>query len=207
MINKFLGITTALVARLRQVVTGSLRLRRLIALAPAIVTASIVGGFVFELESEKDNWGTRTWVYVATQDLASGTPITKGVVKRVEAPLHLVPPDAITTQPSSTLVRSIENGTILLQKHVGNNDTLATVPTGWVVAGVKGVDPVIDLRQGDSVVLMAGGQTVCDRGMVTSHETDSLSGDLSVAVAVPIECAVQMSGVTGSISLAVHGER
>ena len=68
MINKFLGITTALVARLRQVVTGSLRLRRLIALAPAIVTASIVGGFVFELESEKDNWGVhgcmsphRTW--------------------------------------------------------------------------------------------------------------------------------------------------
>jgi hypothetical protein len=176
-------------------------------LVPAIVTALTVGGFVFDLESERDNWGTRTWVYVATQDLASGTPITKGVVKRVEAPLHLVPPDAITTQPSSTLVRSIENGTILLQKHVGNNDTLATVPTGWVVAGVKGVDPVIDLHQGDSVVLMADGQTVCERGMVTSHQTDSLSGDLSVAVAVPIECAVQMSGVTGGISLAVHGER
>ena len=207
MINKFLGITTALVARLRQVVTGSLRLRRLIALAPAIVTASIVGGFVFELESEKDNWGTRTWVYVSTQDLASGTQITEGLIKRLEAPLHLVPTGAITTQPSSPLVRSVEHGTILLQRHFSNSDTMSRVPTGWVVAGVKGVDPVIDVRQGDSVVLMAGGQTVCDRGMVTSHETDSLSGDLSVAVAVPIECAVQMSGVTGSISLAVHGER
>ncbi|NBO53311.1 MAG: hypothetical protein EBU84_01695 [Actinobacteria bacterium] len=207
MINKFLGIATTLVARLRQVVTRSLRLRRLFALVPAIVTAFTVGGFVFDLESEKDNWGTRTWVYVATQDLTSGTPITKGVVKRVEAPLHLVPPDAITTQPSSTLVRSVERGTILLQEHVVNNDTLATVPTGWVVAGVKGVDPVIDLHQGDSVVLMADGQTVCERGMVTSHEADSLSGDLSVAVAVPIECALQMSGVANGINLAVHGER
>ena len=207
MINKFLGITTTLVARIRNAITGSLRWRRLFALLPAIVTASIVGGFVFELEREKDNWGTRTWVYVATQDLMPDTQITDGSIQRVEAPSHLVPPDAITAQPKSALVRSVEHGTILAQHHFSNSGTLADVPTGWVVAGVKGVDPVIDLHQGDSVVLMADGQRVCDRGIVTSHEVDSLSGDLSVAVAVPIECAVQMSGVTSGISLAVFGER
>lgn len=207
MINKFLVTTTALVYRLRQSMTRSLRSHRLIAFVPAIVVASIVAGYVFDLERAKDTWGTRKWVYVATQDLAPGTQVTERSAKRVEAPLHLIPPDAITAQPRSALVRSVAHGTILVQDHFGNSDTTASAPSGWVVAGVKGVDQVIDLHRGDSVVLMAGGQTVCDRGMVTSHETDSLSGDLSVAVAVPIECAVQMSGVTDDISLAVHGER
>lgn len=207
MINKFLATTASAVYRLRQTMTRSLRSRRLIAFIPAIIATSTVASYIFDLEREKDTWGTREWVYVATRDLTPSAQVEKESIKRIEAPLHLIPPDAITTQPTSALVRSVAHGTILLKEHFSNSKTSANVPFGWVIAGVSGVDRVIDLHQGDSIMLMADGQTVCARGWVSSYRTDSLSGDLSVAVAVPIECAVQMSGVTSVITLAVHSER
>ncbi|MDO8361499.1 MAG: hypothetical protein Q7V88_01260 [Actinomycetota bacterium] len=155
--------------------------------------------------AERDAWGSTRPVWVATEAAVPGGPLR---AERREYPAAMVPVAAVTLAADTgawpadaSAARSVSPGEVLTAADLAAADGLA--PPGWVVFGVPAAGQPT-LVAGDEVAVFGSGQRWCDGVVVAVGSGPGGNGTDRFDVAVPSECARDLSAqlALGAVTLA-----
>lgn len=146
----------------------------------------------------RDAWGVTRTVWVASAKVAVGEPLRASAQ---EYPVAVVPAGALTSLPSDAVaVRSIGAGEVLVADDLAGE---SLTPAGWVVFAVP-ADSAPALALLDRVAVFGSGQRWCDGVVVAVRTIDIATVAVAAEVAVPSECAADVSAqlALGAVTLA-----
>ena len=146
----------------------------------AVAVWSSVARAQAQVTRERDSWGTTRRVWVVNGPIAAGDRL-QATAKNY--PIAMVPPSAMSSLPAGAVAaRTLAAGEVVVTADIADH---GTVPADWVVFAIP-ADGTPTLIAGDAVTVLGSGQVWCDG-------TAAKVSELTVEVAVPIECAAAMS--------------
>jgi len=152
-----------------------------------------VAGAQARLDHERDSWGATRTVWVVSESVAVGEVVRATIS---EFPTAMVPPSALSSLPANAVAaRTIAAGEMLVAADVAVD---GIAPADWIVFAVS-AQGAPSLTIGDDVTVFGSGQAWCD-GVAT------MVGEITIELAVPIDCAASVSAqlALGSVTLARH---
>lgn len=159
--------------------------------ALASVVAIGVHDAMTDLRRERDAWGERRTVYVATSEIAPGEDIAGAVAAR-DVPLMVVPDGALrAVEAGDTARQRIGTGEIVVDVDIGSvPGPLAVLPDDWLAVTVDGaVDG--SFAPGTAAVVLAAGDVVAPDAVIVEVLDDGL------VIGVPVEVAADVANMVG----------
>ena len=172
----------------------------LAAVAAASVVALAVHDAMAAVRQERDAWGRRTTVLVATNPISPGDAVDALVIRR-DVPLALAPPGALTSvEPLDTARQHVGVGEILVDVDIGRvPGPLGVLPDEWLAVTIDGPANDSFVAGGAAVVLAAGAVVAPDAVVVQVLAEGVVVGvppDVAAAVA---EMAAQRLAVVALV--------
>ncbi len=188
------------------------RLQRRAIASCAGVAAVVFLVNVIQLQSQKQQLAANISVLVATNDIASGDPVTNSAVKQLLVPASLVAATVITQLPNTAYARqSIGAGELITSINVADKSSSTSfIPAGWRTIAITSSNAFPPMSAGDHVDVIANGVILVANAVVvsTSDEMSSPSSMVfitQVVIGVPADSApsVATAAALGDATLVV----
>lgn len=185
-------------ARLRSWISMSPRRFAGVVAVLAVIVAIQLLDRTRDLAAARAAWGDTTTVWQAVTPAVPGTPLA---ARPIEAPLALVPTDAVVADPNGALARqAVSTGEMIVTADIGRS-LLDLLPAGWRAVAIR-LRLAPPLVVGDAVDVVARGATLADLAMVIALEPAEY-GELIATVAVPAPVAAAVAEAAGDDAASV----
>jgi len=171
--------------------------RILVALGLGLTTFLVARGALPDADAR-----TLVEVTALTRDIAAGTRLGAGDVRRVRLPAGAVPRAALATDPvGATAAVDLVAGEVLLDRRLGARGLAALLGPGTRALAVPRAAGTPPLERGQRVDLVGGGVVIVEAATVIDVEDSGIT----VAVPAPVAPTVAEAVVAGTVTLLLAG--
>lgn len=180
----------------------ALERRRTSQLVAVVVVSVTIGALTARLVASahgaRERWTGMHQVLLAARPIADGVEIPADAVTRTALPAALTPDDALVDLPTGARLRlAVEARTVITAALLAKDS--AVVPDGWRMVAIPDDVATPPLSAGQSVDVVAGGETLAAGAVVATLEP------LTVAVDPGVAAVVAAAARLGEVALVAGG--